>query len=113
MDVIQKNNLINNSMSKIRIKNTKFLNTLARNARGDAVEKVSEVIKLYSESKVPQIITAENMIIDLIYNTKKQIHTKPLYCINNCSTTSNAHYSHILKLSIWIILVDKETNYLH
>ena len=39
MDVTPKNNLSYNSMSKIRIKNTKYLNTLGRNARGDAVEK--------------------------------------------------------------------------
>ena len=67
-----KNNLIYNSMSKNRIKNIKYLNTLGRNARGDAVEKVKEVIKLYSESKVPQLSTAENMILELIYNYKKK-----------------------------------------
>ena len=72
MALTVENNLIYNSMSKIRIKNIKYLNTLARNARGDAVEKVKEVIKLYSESKVPQISTAENMILELIYNVKKK-----------------------------------------
>jgi len=49
-------------MTKIRIKNTKYLNTLGRNARGDAEAKVNEVIKLYREGKVSQISTAENMI---------------------------------------------------
>ena len=63
-------------MSKIRIKNTKYLNTLGRNARGDAVEKVNEVIKLYRDGKVPQISTAENMILNLIYNTKNQRQQK-------------------------------------
>ena len=67
-----KNNLIYNSMSKNRIQNIKYLNTLGRNARADAVEKVKEVIKLYSESKVPQLSTAENMILDLLYNYKKK-----------------------------------------
>ena len=76
MDVSAENNLSYNSMSKIRIKNTKYLNTLGRNARGDAVEKVNEVIKLYRESKVSQISTAENMIIDLIYNKKNQRQQK-------------------------------------
>ena len=59
-------------MSKNRIQNIKYLNTLGRNARADAVEKVNEVIKLYSESKVSQISTAENMILDLLYNYKKK-----------------------------------------
>ena len=63
-------------MSKNRIKNIKYLNTLGRNARGDALEKVKEVIKLYSESKVPQISTAENMILELIYNGKKKTQQK-------------------------------------
>ena len=67
-----KNNLIYNSMSKNRIQNIKYLNTLGRNARADAVEKVKEVIKLYSESKVSQLSTAENMILDLLYNYKKK-----------------------------------------
>ena len=67
-----KNNLIYNSMSKNRIQNIKYLNTLGRNARADAMEKVNEVIKLYSESKVPQLSTAENMILDLLYNYKKK-----------------------------------------
>ena len=76
MDVIKKNNLINNMTSKSRLRNIKYLNTLGRNARGDAVEKVNEVIKLYSESKVSQISTAENMILELIYNGKKKTQQK-------------------------------------
>ena len=76
MDVTQKNNLINNMTSKSRLRNIKYLNTLGRNARGDAVEKVNEVIKLYRDGKVSQISTAENMILDLIYNTKNQRQQK-------------------------------------
>ena len=76
MDVSAENNLSYNSMSKIRIKNTKYLNTLGRRAQGDAEAKVNEVIKLYREGKVSQISTAENMILDLIYNTKNQRQQK-------------------------------------
>ena len=76
MDVIKKNNLINNMTSKSRLRNIKYLNTLGRNARGDAVEKVNEVIKLYRDGKVSQISTAENMILDLIYNKKNQRQQK-------------------------------------
>ena len=65
-----------NMTSKSRLRNTKYLNTLGRNARGDAVAKVNEVIKLYRESKVTQISTAENMILDLIYNKKNQRQQK-------------------------------------
>ena len=76
MDVKKENNLSYNSMSKIRIKNTKYLNTLGRNARGDAVAKVKQIIKLYSENKIKQIRTAGNMITDLIYNmTNKKKQT--------------------------------------
>ena len=70
------NYLSYNMISKSRLRNTKYLNTLGRNARGDAVEKVNEVIKLYRESKVSQISTTENMIIDLIYNKKNQRQQK-------------------------------------
>jgi hypothetical protein len=38
------NYLSYNMTSKSRLRNIKYLNTLGRNARGDAVEKVSEVI---------------------------------------------------------------------
>ena len=76
MDVTAENNLSYNSMSKIRIKNTKYLNTLGRGARGDAEAKVNEVIKLYRDGKVSQISTAENMILDLIYNTRNQRQQK-------------------------------------
>ena len=69
------NYLSYNMTSKSRLRNTKYLNTLGRNARGDAVEKVSEVIKLYRDAKVSQISTAENMILELIYNGKKK-HNK-------------------------------------
>ena len=76
-DSIENKNLDYNMTSKSRIRNTKYLNTLGRNARGEAEAKVKEVIKLYSSSKVPQLSTAENMIIDLIYNMKIQDSKKP------------------------------------
>ena len=62
---LQNNNIKNlgYNMSTARLRNTKYLNTLSRNARGDAEGKVNEIIKLYSESKISQIQTAENMII--------------------------------------------------
>ena len=72
-------NIIKNlgyNMTKSRTRNTKYLITLGRNARGDAEPKVNEIIKLYSESKIPQLQTAENIIIDLIYNKKKKSITK-------------------------------------
>ena len=69
------NNLLYN-MTRARTRNIKYLNTLSRNARGDTEAKVKEVIKLYSESKSPQIQTAENIIIDLIYNKQKKSVSK-------------------------------------
>ena len=55
-------------MTKTRIINTKYLTTLGRTARGDAEAKVNNIIKLYSEDKIPQLQTTENMIIDFLYN---------------------------------------------
>ena len=73
------NNNIKNvsySMSTARLRNTKYLNTLGRNARGDTETKVKEVIKLYSESKIPQLQTAENIIVDLLFNKNKKSVSK-------------------------------------
>ena len=61
-------NVSYNMTSKSRIRNSKYLNTLSRNARGETETKIKEVIKLYSESKIPQLQTAENIIVDLLYN---------------------------------------------
>ena len=75
------NNNIKNlgyNMSKSRIRNTKHLITLSKIARGDTEPKVNQIIKLYSESKIPQIRTAENMIIDLIYNMKNKKKQKTI-----------------------------------
>ena len=63
-------------MTKTRTRNTKYLTTLGRTARGDAEAKVNNIIKLYSESKIPQLQTAENIIIDLIYNKHKKSVSK-------------------------------------
>jgi len=62
--------------SKSRIRNTKYLTTLGRIARGDTEAKVKEVIKLYGESKIPQLQTAENIIVDLLYNKNKKSVSK-------------------------------------
>ncbi len=59
-------------MSRARIRNIKQLNKLSKIARGDAIPKVNQIIKLYSENKINQIRTAEGMIIDLIYNMKNK-----------------------------------------
>ena len=67
-----KNLNLNYNMSRARIRNTKHLNNLSKIARGDAITKVNQIIKLYSENKINQIRTAENMIIDLIYNMKNK-----------------------------------------
>ena len=59
-------------MSRARIRNIKHLNKLSKIARGDAIPKVNQIIKLYSENKINQIRTAENLIMDLIYNMKNK-----------------------------------------
>ena len=62
----------NMTISKARLSNIKHLNKLSKIARGDAIPKVNQIIKLYSENKINQIRTAEEMIIDLIYNMKNK-----------------------------------------
>ena len=63
-------------MTKTRTRNTKYLTTLGRNARGDTEPKVNEIINMYSESKIPQLQTAENLILDLIYSKHKKSVSK-------------------------------------
>ena len=58
---LKNNNIKNvsyNMTSKIRIRNTKYLTTLGRIARGDTEAKVNEVINLYREGRISQITTA-------------------------------------------------------
>ena len=66
---LKNNNLLYNinMTSKIRMRNTKYLNTLGRNARDETETKIKEVIKLYSEGRISQITTAENIIVDLLF----------------------------------------------
>ena len=73
---LQNNKNLGYSMTKIRTRSTKYLNTLGRIARGDAITKVNQIIKLYSESKIPQLQTADNIIIDLLYNKNKKSVSK-------------------------------------
>ena len=61
-----------NMTSKSRLMNIKHLNNLSNVARGDAITKVKHIIKLYSENKIKQIRTAQDMIIDIIYNMKNE-----------------------------------------
>ena len=73
-----KNFNLNYNMSRARIRNTEHLNNLSKIARGDAITKVNQIIKLYSENKINQIRTAENMIINLIYNMKNKKKQKTI-----------------------------------
>ena len=46
---------------------------LGKNARGDAIPKVNQIIELYSSRKIAQVQTAENMIMSFLKtNTDKQ-----------------------------------------
>ena len=60
-------------MSKIRLNNSDYLTSLGRRAKGEATPKVAKIIKLYNQSKISQLQTAENIIIKLITaKTEKQ-----------------------------------------
>ena len=73
---LQNNKNLGYNRTKMRTRNTKYLTTLGRTARGDAEVKVNNLIKLYSESKIPQLQTAENIIIDLLFNKIKNLYLK-------------------------------------
>jgi hypothetical protein len=60
-------------MTKIRSKNSNYLTSLGRKAKGEATPKVANIITLYNKGKISQVETAENMIIKLITTkTEKQ-----------------------------------------
>ena len=60
-------------MTKTRERNSNYLISLGRRAKGEATPKVNKIITLYNQSKISQLQTAENIIIKLITaKTEKQ-----------------------------------------
>ena len=60
-------------ISKTRERNSNYLLSLGRRAKGEATPKVSKIITLYNQSKISQLQTAENIILKLITaKTEKQ-----------------------------------------
>ena len=59
-------NLNNNNMTKTRERNSNYLISLGRRAKGEATPKVNKIITLYNQSKISQIQTAENIINKLV-----------------------------------------------
>ena len=60
-------------MNKNILRNFNYLKKLGKNARGDAIPKVNQIIELYSSRKISQVQTAENMIMNFLKsNTDKQ-----------------------------------------
>ena len=54
------------SMTKNREKQSNYLMTLGRKAKGDITPEVAKVIELYNLGKISQVQTAENMILTLL-----------------------------------------------
>ena len=64
---VKNKNLSNNIMiSKTRERNSNYLLSLGRRAKGEATPKVSKIITLYNQSKISQLQTAEKIINKLI-----------------------------------------------
>ena len=64
---VKNKNLSNNIMpTKTRERNSNYLISLGRRAKGAATPKVSKIITLYNESKISQLQTAEKIILKLI-----------------------------------------------
>ena len=73
MDFRNKDNLISspNIMNKNILRNSKYLVSLGRKARGDDSVKVDKIIDLYKSRKISQLQTAENIIMKLISEDQK------------------------------------------
>ena len=52
--------------SKIRSRNTRYLNTISRNASKNVRDRVVDIINLYKEGKISQMQTAENILLKLL-----------------------------------------------
>ena len=49
-------------VSKVRVQNTKYLQTFVRKAGASMRPMIGEIIQLYSDNEIAQLLTAENMI---------------------------------------------------
>ena len=58
-------NLMNNNMKKPILKNVQYLQGLARNSKERVMDKISHIIELYKERKIPNITTVQNLILAL------------------------------------------------
>jgi len=52
--------------SKIRSRNTRYLNTISRDASNNVRDRVVDIINLYKEGKISQMQTAENILLKLL-----------------------------------------------
>ncbi len=59
------NNMYEFVMTKTRERNSNYLTSLGRRAKGEATPKVGQIITLYNQGKISQLQTAENLIIKL------------------------------------------------
>ena len=56
---------MNNNMKKSILNNVKYLQGLARNSKERVTDKISHIIELYKERKIPNITTVQNLILSL------------------------------------------------
>ena len=52
--------------SKLRSRNTRYLNTISRGASNNVRDRVVDIINLYKEGKISQMQTAENILLKLL-----------------------------------------------
>ena len=52
--------------SKIRSRNTRYLNTISRGASNNVRDRVVDIINLYKEGKISQMQTAKNILLKLL-----------------------------------------------
>ena len=65
--------MYNNMTSKTRLRNTNYLSSLGRKAKGESTTaKVDKIIELYRQSKISQVQTAENIINKLVFYFQKK-----------------------------------------
>jgi hypothetical protein len=62
---ISNKNLMIHNMKKPILRNVQYLQGLARNSKEKVMDKISHIIELYKERKIPNITTVQNLILSL------------------------------------------------
>ena len=71
MGLLDNKNIMNIIMEKSIAKNIKYLEGLGRNSKDKAKVAILHAIELYSQRKIPNVTTVENLILGLRILTER------------------------------------------